>query len=216
MDKKRNVDPSLRRRGRPRHTEPSPEYRARLDEIVALATEVFRQKGYDAGSLEDVAKELGLRKASLYYYFESKSALLHLIFERAIDDALQRIASIAIIEDPRDRLEALIRHQAIRVASEPSLFTVFFDQRPSLNAADYNKILAKERAYVRAFADAAQLGRDAGILPDADPRTLADILLGMTNWSYKWFDPDRDDPEAFADICVALIFSDSRDRTEID
>lgn len=216
MDHRRNLDASPRRRGRPRHAEPSPEYRARLDEIVAVATEVFRRKGYDAGSLEDVANELGLRKASLYYYLESKSALLHLIFERAIDDALKRIGSIATIEDPRERLEALIRHQAVRVASEPSLFTVFFDQRPSLDASHHSEILAKERAYVRAFADAAQSARDAGLLPDADPRMLADVLLGMTNWSYKWFDPERDDPEAFADICVALIFSDVRDRTEDD
>lgn len=206
MDQDDERGSPARRRGRPRHVEPSPEYRARLDEIVTTATNVFRQKGYDAGSLDDVANELGLRKASLYYYFESKSALLNLVFERAIDDALQEIASIAEIRDPRERVEALIRHQAVRVASEPPLFTVFFDQRPSLAADHHQEILAKERAYIHAFADATRSARDAGHLPDADPRTLANILLGMTNWSYKWFDPERDDPETFAATCVNLIF----------
>ena len=198
-------DAQRARRGRPRHETPSNDYIARLEEIITVATQVFRERGYEAGSLEDVASALGLRKASLYYYVESKSALLHLIFDRAISDALREISRIVSIDEPRQRLEALIRHQALRVSTEPSLFTVFFDQRPGLRDEHYEDILAKERAYVRHYIDAVQDAIAVEALPRGDPRMLADILLGMTSWSYKWFDPSRDDPEEFADACVRLV-----------
>lgn len=194
-----------RRRGRPRHETPSAEYVAKLDEIISVATEVFRERGYDAGSLEDVASALGLRKASLYYYVESKSALLHLIFDRAISEALVQLHALERVQDPDARLRALIRHQAIRVSSEPSLFTVFFDQRPSLRDDHHHEIILKERAYVRAFIEGVEAAIDAGTLPDANPRILANLLIGMTSWSYKWFSPSRDDPDEFANTCVQLV-----------
>src|SRR5207253_8692552 len=65
--------PKRRGPGRPRLLEPSPEYVARREEIVAAAAEVFHEKGYDAGTLDDVADALDLRRASLYYYVRSKA-----------------------------------------------------------------------------------------------------------------------------------------------
>ena len=52
---------------------------------------LFQQKGYEAGSLDDVAEALDLRKGSLYYYIRSKGQLLFFIFDRAISTALERI-----------------------------------------------------------------------------------------------------------------------------
>lgn len=196
-----------RRPGRPRHVEPSPEYRARLIEIVETAARVFRAKGYDAGSLDDVAAELDLRKASLYYYVRSKAELLYRVFDRAITTALASIESSLEIEDPRERLASLISHQAVSVAGEPSFFSVFFDQRPRL-ASDYEaEIRAKERHYLRVFADAVAAAVEQGELPGIDPRYGAQAILGMTSWSYKWFDPVRDDAEEFARTCVDLVLA---------
>jgi hypothetical protein len=46
---------------------------------------------------------------------------------------------------------------------------------------------------------------EAGVIPRGDPRMVANSIIGMTSWCYKWFDPRRDSPEEFADICCALI-----------
>lgn len=194
-----------RKRGRPRHEVPSPEYEAKRHEVVSVASEVFRERGYDAGTLDDVAAAMNLRKASLYYYVKSKARLLRLIFDRAIDKSLEQIEEYIAIEDPRERLEALIRHQANTVTSDPALFAVFFDHRVGLKDDDMTDITSKERQYLRHFIDAVEHAMDAEVIPRADPRMTANTLIGMTSWAYKWMDPRRDDPDVFANMCVQLV-----------
>src|ERR1700728_4491823 len=105
-----------RKRGRPRNLEPSVEYRERLESIVTVASKVFHANGYEAGSLDDVAAALGLRKASLYYYVKRKSDLLRLVFDRAITVALSEGDRLRVITDPQERLAPLFRHQGTRGA----------------------------------------------------------------------------------------------------
>ncbi|MEW6470727.1 MAG: TetR/AcrR family transcriptional regulator [Actinomycetota bacterium] len=196
--------PKRRGPGRPRLTEPSPEYVARREEIIVAAAAVFHEKGYDAGTLDDVADALDLRRASLYYYVQSKANLLHMIFERALDVALSKLDEHLRIEDPVERLEALIRHQVITVASEPTLFTVFFDHRPRLEPDYEEQIRARERRYLAAYQSAVK-SAVAGAISDIEPRYATQAILGMATWSYKWFRPGQDEIETLADACVGLI-----------
>lgn len=185
---------STKRRGpgRPRMETPSPAYLRRLEDIVDTAAVVFRRDGYDAGSLDDVAEELDLRKASLYHYVDSKAHLLYLIFDRAISLALERLAELSQLTAPDERLEALIVHQIEVLSEEPSLFTVFFDSRPRLADEFESAILAKERRYLRYYAQAVEDAVTAEVLPPIDPRHGAQAILGMTSWIYKWIDEDDD------------------------
>lgn len=200
--------PSRRGPGRPRLAEPSAAYRQRLDEIVQTATAVFRNDGYDAGSLDDVAAELGLRRASLYHYVRSKAELLHLVFDRAISTALDRLEDLSHIDDPRQRLAALIRHQVLLITEQPEMFAVFFDNRPRLDDTYEHGIRDKERRYVSIFAEAVKPATEAGLLPPVDARYAAQALLGMTSWIYKWFNPDRDDPDTIVATLTGLILHD--------
>ncbi|WP_214369814.1 TetR/AcrR family transcriptional regulator [Pseudonocardia sp. H11422] len=200
-----------RRPGRPRLTEPSPEYRQRLEEIIETGTRVFHDRGYDSGSLDDVAAELGLRKASLYHYLRSKAQLLYFIFDRAITLALQRLDEMSHIADARQQLATLIAHQVRMVADEPSLFAVFFDQRPRLDDAFEEEIRQKERTYVARIAAVVKRAVAAGDLPDVDPRHAAHALLGMTSWVYKWFDAERDDPDQVAQTMIRMVLGDTVD-----
>ena len=194
-----------RTRGRPKLAEPSPEYRQRMDEIVVTAAEVFRRDGYRTGSLDDVAQAMGLRKSSLYYYVRSKAELLYLIFDRAISSALQRLEELEELSDPAQRLASLIGHQIKLMADEPEMFAVFFDSRPRLDETYERRIRAKERRYLRIYAEAVRAGSAAGVLPEIDPRYGAQALLGMAIWVYRWFDPERDDTSVLVDSYVRLI-----------
>jgi hypothetical protein len=103
---------------------------------------------------------------------------------------------------------ALVRHQAQLVVRDPALFSVFFDQRTGLTAEDLAELGRKERRYVRQFVLAVEAAMDAGVIPRGDARATANTIIGMTSWSYKWFDPRRDSAEGFADLCVALVVRD--------
>jgi AcrR family transcriptional regulator len=195
-----------RRPGRPRLDGPSPEYLALQSEIIDQAAKVFRKRGYAGVPLDDVAEALGLRKASLYYYVKTKDHLLYLVFDRAISSALERLEQIAAAGlSPRERLEALIRHQVATVAEDLEEFTVFFDQHYHLDDKSKVEMQKKERRYLRLNAEMVSAAIEDGALPAVDPTYAAQAILGMTSWVYKWFDPERHDPDAFADVVVALL-----------
>jgi AcrR family transcriptional regulator len=195
-----------RRPGRPRQDEPSAAYLARQREIVDVAIEVFRERGFDSGSLDDVAASLGTGRASLYHYVPSKAHLLYLVFDRAISTTVERMEQLAAIDDPTSRLRGLMRELIFAIAADPSLFIVFFGDRPALDDKYESEILPKERRVLRLIIEAVADASRQGSIPTTDPRLTAQALLGMVSWFHKWYDPARDDPEAFAKVCEELIF----------
>lgn len=200
-----NGSGAQRRRGRPRLTEPSAEFLRTREKIIESAAKVFHDRGYEWGSLDDIATELGLRKASLYYYVESKAQLLYWVFDRAISLALVRLAELLEIENPAERLAAFITHQVYVVSEERSLFTVFFDSRPRLDDVYEAEIRRKERQYLQYYVDAVEGAVAAGAVPTVDPRHGAQAILGMCSWVYKWMASTGEEPSRVAADFAQLI-----------
>jgi AcrR family transcriptional regulator len=201
-----------RRPGRPRLEGPSPEYLQRREEIMVAATEVFHAKGYEAGTLEDVAGSLDLRRASLYYYFGSKAELLSALCERTMSLILRTTEDIERFEDPAERLAAMLRLHTGMFAREQGLLQVFFDERRSL--ADQERARDLERSYLRHVVVNVEAAMAAGLLPRADPYLAALALVGMMSWIYRWYEPGRHDAEAYARTCEALLLAPRSNRAE--
>jgi AcrR family transcriptional regulator len=198
---------------RPRHYKPSPEFAAKRQKIVSAAAEVFREKGYAKGSLDDVAAVLGIRKPSLYHYVSSKQHLLQLVFHQALNEGLKRMRLLEEIEDPGERLARLIRLQVEVVASDRDHFTVFFDQFSNQESTTVkgdrgdiaHQVRELEREYFSCFVSTVRAATEAGVIPDIDPTYGAQAIIGMTSWIYKWFEPVRHDTEAVIDTYTRLI-----------
>ncbi len=173
---------------------------------------MFHEKGYDNGTLDDVADALDLRRASLYYYVQSKANLLNMVFQRGLDVALAEFEEILKIEDPAARLEALIRRHVEIIAGEPTLFSVFFDHRTRLEPQYEQEIRLRERRYVDAFEQAVRAAVAAGVLEAAKPEYTTQAIFGMITWCYKWFRADRHNINQFADACVQLVLQPEADR----
>src|SRR2546425_4304299 len=62
--------------------------RERSEEVYAAALRLFREKGYHATSMQDIAAAVGLYKGSLYHYIGGKQDLLVQVFERAMSTLL--------------------------------------------------------------------------------------------------------------------------------
>jgi AcrR family transcriptional regulator len=56
------------------------------------ALRLFTEQGYDATSMRQIADELGINKASLYYYFDSKEAIVSALFEDRVDETEEMLA----------------------------------------------------------------------------------------------------------------------------
>ena len=66
----------------------------RLSEITDAAAKIFAQRGYHGASTQDIADVLGMRQASLYYYFGSKEAALEAVCMNGAEDYAGRADSV--------------------------------------------------------------------------------------------------------------------------
>ncbi|MEH6477932.1 MAG: helix-turn-helix domain-containing protein, partial [Sneathiella sp.] len=77
----------------------------RRQELMAAAAHLFNQRGYDATSMRDIAREAGMLAGSMYYHFPSKDDLIIATYEegtRLISEAL--VSATEGCADPWDRL----------------------------------------------------------------------------------------------------------------
>ena len=82
------------------------------DAILDSAVRIFAQKGFELASVDDIAKQAGLAKGTLYYHFESKDDLLYALIERGIDKFTDILKSdLEAGTTPRNKLEIAIETQ---------------------------------------------------------------------------------------------------------
>ena len=68
-----------RRNGRKAQELPDTRFDRRLADVLAHASRIFWEKGYEGASMRDLSRATGMSLAGLYHYFESKEELLNLI-----------------------------------------------------------------------------------------------------------------------------------------
>jgi AcrR family transcriptional regulator len=204
-------NPTHRRLGRPRNETPSAAYLARKELILQKAAQIFAAKGYDAGTLDDVAEALDMRKASLYHYVRSKRDLVGLLFVRAFEAGVARLEQAGTISDPGTRLISIIRIFVDEMADHPGLVATFSGGRPRFNDERDDQFDANDRRLVKIVTRAVQDAVRAGILPAVDARYGAMAIIGMVSSVHKWYDPKRDpDPELIATNFARLLSLDSQ------
>ncbi|KAB2916362.1 MAG: TetR/AcrR family transcriptional regulator [Hyphomicrobiaceae bacterium] len=166
----------------------------RAEEIVDAAAQVFAERGYHGTSTQAIADVLGLRQASLYYYFPSKEAALEIVCERGVDGFLERAeAIVARKESALQRLTHLVASHLEPIGSKPDYVRVFINERRYLPNAARKRIARKIRGVERCFADVLAAGvADGTLRPDIDIRRTVLLILGMCNAVINWPAADRD------------------------
>ena len=156
--------------------------------MCRTAAQLFRDRGYDATSVSDVARALGMTKAGLYHHFDSKEALLFEIvmygLERVRDEV---IVPVRAEKDPAERLRQLIvRHARIATRGQGAI-THLNEEIRALPPAGRRQIETKMRVYVDLIRDTLNELKAAGRLRDVDTTVATFSLLGMILWLPRWF-----------------------------
>jgi AcrR family transcriptional regulator len=94
--------------------------RLRKEEIVAEATRLFAERGYDGASMGDLAERVGLRKASLFHHFPSKDVLYGIVLEQLLEGVKSVMLAAAASEGSfEERLDALSDALTATFGSQP-------------------------------------------------------------------------------------------------
>ncbi|TNC13022.1 TetR/AcrR family transcriptional regulator [Methylobacterium terricola] len=166
----------------------SEQRRLRSIKILQVAAEMFNKKGFGGTSLEDVAAELKISKASIYNYFENKQSLLFHVYLRAFE--LTAIASERAEQQEGsglDRLVTFITTQVELMLDPDHGPVAVLSETSSLTPEDRQTIQAMARRQderVRAFIEQGM--RDGSIRAENATR-VEFLIMGMLNWIPKWF-----------------------------
>ncbi|MCA2209409.1 MULTISPECIES: TetR/AcrR family transcriptional regulator [Nocardia] len=92
-----------------RVTAPDTAKRTRRDELLALAADLFAERGLRATTVRDIADSAGILSGSLYHHFDSKESMVDEILRGFLDDLFGRYREIAAAGlSSRATLEALV------------------------------------------------------------------------------------------------------------
>lgn len=90
--------------------------------ILVAARKVFTRRGYAAARMEEIAREAGINRALLHYYFRSKEKMFDLIFEERMKEFFLGLAGI--VNGPLsldDKIRAIVRHDIDMISAQPDL-----------------------------------------------------------------------------------------------
>lgn len=172
----------------------SASYMARRTEIIQAAARVFRERGFDAATLRDVADALNTDRATLYYYVGSKEELLQEIVRDVLAEDVRIAEAVkrSRASTPK-KIQALIESMVTSYAENYPHIAVFTEDSARIARQDSEwarDVVARVRKYeslVRAILDKGR--RDGTLRSDLPPELCSLALFGMINWMYRWYRP---------------------------
>lgn len=165
--------------------EPTPRWERRYREVLDAAATIFAEKGYAGASTRDIAERLGIRQASLYYYFPSKEAALAAICEIGVKDFIANLERIIAEPIPvADKLRAAIANHLAPLRTHPDAdyVCVFLRHRRELPNGPRQAVAALAHAYQDLIERLFREGVESRQLrADLDPHLATLALLGLCN-----------------------------------
>lgn len=173
---------------------------SREDEILAAAARIFREKGYHATSVRDIAESVGLLKGSLYHYIRSKEELLVRLFDGALEDTVRELEAIAAREvSAAERLREMVAAYVLSLTANRDAVGLYLREWRALPPPDLARLRARRRAMRALFESVIAEGARRREFAAADEKISALAILGMCNWLFEWYRPrGRMKPELLA------------------
>ena len=157
--------------------------------MVAIAAELFAQKGYRATTVREIADAAGILSGSLYHHFDSKESIGDEILSGFINEVLANYrAAVAEATDPREALEQIVRTTSRTLAQHRAALTMLQNDWNYFAAQPRFAYLSKAlREIERLWIGQLEAGKEAGLFrADLDAkltyRLLQDVLWIPAQW----------------------------------
>ncbi|MGY6211007.1 TetR/AcrR family transcriptional regulator [Cytobacillus firmus] len=177
------------------------------EKITEKSIRLFDQKGFSETSIQDIVDSLGVTKGTFYYYFSSKEQLLMDIHLRYIDDMLANQHEILGDESKssKDKLLEIVQMLLGNIKTQGASAKVFFREMRNLSEESLSEIIPKRDQFRLNIEKLIEEGKQKGeFRANLNSPIIAFGILGVTNWSYQWFNPEG----SISDREVAEIFTE--------
>lgn len=186
---------------------------AKVADILDVSARLFATDGYQATRMADVARELGLHKASLYHYFDSKESILVALIKARVGAAVDALEKIVTNDgSARAKLAGAVRSHIEIFHQNADLYTIFQSERLHTISDEAAELVnAPGRRYEKMFAGLISDGVATGeFSSELDPVITMKAIVGLCNSTLSWFRPGgrlaiRDLADRYAEMALRIV-----------
>ncbi|HID85320.1 MAG TPA: TetR/AcrR family transcriptional regulator [Anaerolineaceae bacterium] len=161
------------------------------EDILAVAAQIFRRKGFHATSMQDIARAVHLQKASLYHHVSSKQEILLALLDWALDlliASMHEVVSQPL--SPEEKLRRAIEAYTAILAEHRDLAAVLLLEFRFLDPDLKARHIRRRDEFERLWREVVKEGQKAGDFHVDDVALAVRAILGMVNWLVMWYRPD--------------------------
>jgi len=158
--------------------------------VREAALALFAQHGFDAVSMRQIARAVGVQAGALYNYTPDKQTLLYELMRAHMEDLLAAWDRAAPAGAALERLEAFTRfHIRFNTSRADAVFVSYMELR-NLAPENFKAIERLRREYETRLESILRAGADAGSFAIAEPRIASMALIAMLTGVNTWFRAD--------------------------
>ncbi|WP_042454215.1 TetR/AcrR family transcriptional regulator [Neobacillus dielmonensis] len=163
------------------------------EKIIGQSIRLFEKKGFSETSIQDIVDSLGVTKGTFYYYFSSKEELLMDIHLGYINELLAQQEKILNDQTKtcKQKLFEIVHMLIGDIKSLGLAAKIFFREMKNLSQERLDLIVPKRDQFRYNIEELIKVGMaDGEFRPDLNPSIITFGILGITNWSYQWYNPN--------------------------
>jgi len=158
--------------------------------IYDAAIQLIAEHGFEAVSLRQIAREVGLQVGSLYNHITDKQDLLLNIMQRVMKDALESLHVEVDHHQPAvAQLHGFVRSHINFHTEKTAGSLIATNELRSLTTANYKRIVALRDQYDDALRKILKAGRDEGIFVVENIELTAAAMNALLTDVSRWFNP---------------------------
>ncbi|MFZ1382263.1 MAG: TetR/AcrR family transcriptional regulator [Scrofimicrobium sp.] len=189
-----------------------PKGDAKREEILERSLSVIAEQGFNGTSVKALAEAVGLSKAGLMHYFDSKEELFTAIIRKRDEvDQYRLVASIDTFEEMREAYVALVRHNA-QVPGLVQLFSYLSVQAANPEHPAHDYFLWRSTGMRALWLYAINRWKQTGqIRNDIDPESAARIIQATTDgMQLQWMIEPEVDMAKSVEVLLSLLADTSK------
>ena len=191
---------------------------SRKEQIVNVAAKLFKQKGFVATSMRDLAAELGIEAASIYYHFKSKEELLEKICFDMADKFITNAKEVNdIYFNAEEKLKMAIKLHVETITENQNQSSVFLSEWRNLSEPRLKLFRQLRQQYENQFTIILADGEKEDIFDDVDKKFAVLSILSTINFINEWYKPEgKMNASEIADKLSHFIMGGLRKRLVTD
>lgn len=151
-----------------------------MDTIMESASRLFFESGYQESSMDDIAREIGVTKGTLYLYFKNKEELLYEVCRRntnLLEDNLDTMVTEDILESAKSFFKA-----ELELPEHLRFHWIFALGEINKNQRVRKILLESYENYVKIISSRLEVLKERGLISgDADTRKLSLTMIALHN-----------------------------------